>query len=148
MDFSSCGVFGGLIDFVGFGAFGVSGAVSAFVFRAGLFEFAGGTAADKTERKGKGKGSSERLAVSDGTDDDSEDEAASSGVVPKTSKIESVAASSSGVVLRLAMQRVRVTFETLNIPQPEEICLIMLHILEPQLTDLRTLSKDEPCSTG
>ena len=80
-------------------------------------------------------------------DDDSEDEAASSGVVPKTSKIESVAASSSGVVLRLAMQRVRVTFETLNIPQPEEICLIMLHILEPLLTDLRTLSKDEPCST-
>ena len=74
MDFSSCGVFGGLLDFVGFGAFGVSGAVSAFVFRAGLFEFAGGTAADKTERKGKG--SSERLAVSDGTDDDSEDEAA------------------------------------------------------------------------
>ncbi len=142
MDFSSCGVFGGLLDFVGFGAFGVSGAVSAFVFRAGLFEFAGG----KTERKGKG--SSERLAVSDGTDDDSEDEAASSGVVPKTSKIESVAASSSGVVLRLAMQRVRVTFETLNIPQPEEICLIMPHILEPQLTDLRTLSKDEPCSTG
>ena len=128
MDFSSCGVFGGLIDFVGFGAFGVRGAVSAFVFRAGLFEFAGGTAADKTERKGKG--SSERLAVSDGTDD-SEDEAASSGVVPKTSKIESVAASSSGVVLRLAMQRVRVTFETLNIPQPEEICLIMPHILEP-----------------
>lgn len=146
MDFSSCGVFGGLLDFVGFGAFGVSGAVSAFVFRAGLFEFTGGTAADKTERKGKG--SSERLAVSDGTDDDSEDEAASSGVVPKTSKIESVAASSSGVVLRLAMQRVRVTFETLNIPQPEEICLIMPHILEPQLTDLRTLSKDEPCSTG
>lgn len=146
MDFSSCGVFGGLIDFVGFGAFGVSGAVLAFVFRAGLFEFAGGTAADKTERKGKG--SSERLAVSDGTDDDSEDEAASSGVVPKTSKIESVAASSSGVVLRLAMQRVRVTFETLNIPQPEEICLIMPHVLEPQLTDLRTLSKDEPCSTG
>ncbi len=142
MDFSSCGVFGGLLDFVGFGAFGVSGAVSAFVFRAGLFEFAGG----KTERKGKG--SSERLAVSDGTDDDSEDEAASSGVVPKTSKIESVAASSSGVVLRLAMQRVRVTFETLNIPQPEEICLIIPHILEPQLTDLRTLSKDEPCSTG
>lgn len=133
---------GGLLDFVGFGAFGVSGAVSAFVFRAGLFEFAGG----KTERKGKG--SSERLAVSDGTDDDSEDEAASSGVVPKTSKIESVAASSSGVVLRLAMQRVRVTFETLIIPQPEEICLIMPHILEPQLTDLRTLSKDEPCSTG
>lgn len=84
MDFSSCGVFGGLIDFVGFGAFRVSGAVSAFVFRAGLFEFAGGTAADKTERKGKS--SSERLAVSDGTDDDSEDEAASSGVVPKTSK--------------------------------------------------------------
>ena len=120
--------------------------MSAFVFRAGLFEFASGTAADKTERKGKG--SSERLAVSDGTDDDSEDEAASSGVVPKTSKIESVAASSSGVVLRLAMQRVRVTFETLNIPQPEEICLIMPHILEPQLTDLRTLSKDEPCSTG
>ena len=62
-------------------------------------------------------------------------------------KIESVAASSSGVVLRLAMQRVRVTFETLNIAQPEEICLIMPHILEPQLTDLRTLSKDEPCST-
>ena len=79
--------------------------------------------------------------------DDSEDAEASSGVVPKTSKIESVAASSSGVVLRLAMQRVRVTFETLNIAQPEEICLIMPHILEPQLTDLRTLSKDEPCST-
>ena len=142
MDFSSCGVFGGLIDLEACGAFGVRGAVSAFVFRAGLFEFAGG----KTERKGKG--SSERLAVSDGTDDDSEDAEASSGVVPKTSKIESVAASSSGVVLRLAMQRVRVTFETLNIPQPEEICLIMPHILEPQLTDLRTLSKDEPCSTG
>ena len=145
MDFSSCGVFGGLIDLEACGAFGVRGAVSAFVFRAGLFEFAGGTAADETERKGRG--SSERLAVSDGTDDDSEDAEASSGVVPKTSKIESVAASSSGVVLSLAMQRVRVTFETLNIAQPEEICLIMPHILEPQLTDLRTLSKDEPCST-
>ena len=36
MDFSSCGVFGGLIDLEACGAFGVRGAVSAFVFRAGL----------------------------------------------------------------------------------------------------------------
>ena len=104
-------------------------------------------AQQQTKLSVRAGGSSERLAVSDGTDDDSEDAEASSGVVPKTSKIESVAASSSGEVLRLAMQRVRVTFETLNIAQPEEICLIMPHILEPQLTDLRTLSKDEPCST-
>ena len=52
MDFSSCGVFGGLIDLEACGAFGVRGAVSAFVFRAGLFEFAGGTAADDRYRFG------------------------------------------------------------------------------------------------